>query len=978
MKIVSLVNRLTQVLSRPVIVYWTLPWLMLLLIAGTVAQKYIGLYAAQEKFFSSFILWLGPAPLPGAYALIGLIFLSLLCKFITESRWSWPRAGIILSHFGVLLLLAGGLLTAMTAREGYIVIEEQSESSLIEDYHARILTILKDGAPIATLAASDLRAGRTLGIDQGLPFTIEIRQHMINGTPQAQNESLSADGLPLRGAATKVSMTPIQPDLQNENNHGAVSLRVRGIDTENDGLYLLTEIMPVYPQFEIKDHIYELRFVKASSTLPFTLALTDVEKENHPGADMARSYRSRLLIKDQGSTWPAEISMNNPLRYRGYTFYQSSYMQTPTGEATILSVVWNSGRLFPYIASAVISVGLILHLLLSLRSRKLIMIALGFIILSDSSAQAQDTSLHMSDFRMIPVLHEGRLKPLESFARIELHKFSGRTRLGDMDASHWLAEVLFDPAQAAERPVFIIRQRELRELLLLTKTTGDLYPFSTLTQAMAPQAERLQTLLQIPPAQLESRQKALVELHHNLSAYMQLMRSFSLVLPLAITPPNSLLLPPEKEALATQTPDYLTLRKFEERTSRRLQKIIKKKGDNPKNYNDEEKAIAAFSWQLNLLAESSRDNHLFRVMPVIGNEEERLSPWAIVQEGQGSPMSATLLQSWKVLALAWLAQDAAAWQDNARLLRTRLGSADIKHLQAESIYHVLQPFQAALLFYALAIICLLIFNTQTQTLWYRLSALCLASGTFIHLGGIALRIYILDRPPVGTLYESLLFVSLICTLAGTVLFIKRQEVLSGLATALAGLLILLISLYFGAQSGDSFSMLVAVLNTNFWLATHVLIVTAGYGLAILAAMLAHGWLYVKNDRSGLFLLMHRMALAALLFTAIGTILGGIWADQSWGRFWGWDPKENGALLIVLWIIWLLHGRMAGKLSPVFYALGISCLNMVVALAWFGVNLLSVGLHSYGFISGIAAGLAGFCLVETALLFWLWRRRRHHA
>lgn len=978
MKFVPLLTRLTQTLSRPVIVFWTLPWLMLLLLGGTIAQKYIGLYAAQEKFFSSFIFWLGPLPLPGAYSLIGIIFLSLLCKFITESRWSWPRAGIILSHFGVLLLLAGGLLTALTAREGYIVIEEQSESSLIEDYHTRILTILKDGETIIILPADNLRTGLTLGLDKGLPFTVEILQHMLNGAPRPQTAATSADGTPLRGAAAKVSMAEIPRDLQNENNHGAVRLRVRGAGEDSDGDYLLTEIMPVYPQFDIKDHAYELRFIKASRPLPFTLALTDVEKENHPGADMARAYRSSLIIKDQGSTWPAEISMNNPLRYRGYTFYQSSYMQTPNGEATVLSVVWNSGRLFPYVASAIISMGLILHLLLSVRGRKTALTAIALLMLGGPPAYAETPVMNMADFRMIPILHEGRLKPIESFSRIELHKFSGSADLADINANDWLAELLFDPARAAERPVFEVRQRDVRTLLGLPETSGHLYTFSVLSAAMAPQAERLQTLLQMPPAQLESRQKALVDLHQDISTYMQIMRAFSLILPLNINPPEILLNDSEKEALAGQTPDFLTLRKLEERATRRLKEIIKKKGEDPSAYNEEEKSIATFAWQLGLFADSSRDNHIFRVMPVIGNDEERLSPWAVLQEGQGSPASAALLQDWKKLGIAWLAQDSATWQDTARLLREKLSTSDTGHFNAETIYHATQPFQITLLLYALAALCLTLFHYTDKTLWYRLAALSLTGGVLLHIAGIILRVYILARPPVGTLYESLLFVSLICSLTGTVLFVKRKESLSGLSAALSSFLILMTSLYFGAQGGDSLSMLTAVLNTNFWLATHVLVVTAGYGLAILSAMIAHAWLWADKDRSGLFILMHRMTLAALLFTSVGTILGGIWADQSWGRFWGWDPKENGALLIVLWIVWLLHGRMAGALPQAAYAVGVAGLNVVVALAWFGVNLLSVGLHSYGFVSGIAAGLGTFCLIEITLLFWFWQRKRRHA
>jgi ABC-type transport system involved in cytochrome c biogenesis permease subunit len=118
--------------------------------------------------------------------------------------------------------------------------------------------------------------------------------------------------------------------------------------------------------------------------------------------------------------------------------------------------------------------------------------------------------------------------------------------------------------------------------------------------------------------------------------------------------------------------------------------------------------------------------------------------------------------------------------------------------------------------------------------------------------------------------------------------------------------------------------------------------------------------------------IYKVSLLALLLTTVGTILGGIWADQSWGRFWGWDPKENGALLIVLWIIWMQHGRVSGQLPTLAFTAAAAFLNVIVALAWFGVNLLSVGLHSYGFITGIATALALFCVFETALIGTLWK------
>ena len=123
--------------------------------------------------------------------------------------------------------------------------------------------------------------------------------------------------------------------------------------------------------------------------------------------------------------------------------------------------------------------------------------------------------------------------------------------------------------------------------------------------------------------------------------------------------------------------------------------------------------------------------------------------------------------------------------------------------------------------------------------------------------------------------------------------------------------------------------------------------------------------------------MFGVTLIALFFTLFGTILGGIWADQSWGRFWGWDPKENGALLIVLWQLMMVHMRLSGLAKPDKFALGMVLNNIVVIMAWFGVNLLSIGLHSYGFASGIAVNIILFTVFELVTGFgtYYWARSK---
>jgi len=269
---------------------------------------------------------------------------------------------------------------------------------------------------------------------------------------------------------------------------------------------------------------------------------------------------------------------------------------------------------------------------------------------------------------------------------------------------------------------------------------------------------------------------------------------------------------------------------------------------------------------------------------------------------------------------------------------------------------------------------------KTRVNWAKIIQFSFIGALISHIIFIGFRILILERPPVGTLYESLLFVSLICALV-MITASWRQHIAGKIQSLVIGALSAFILLFisYGLKDTNSMPTLVAVLNTNFWLTIHVLSITVGYGFCLLAGCLAHFYLYAKiksNDTAAVFKQTFVISIFALLFTTVGTILGGIWADQSWGRFWGWDPKENGAMLITLWIIWLLHGKITHDLPIKFYMAGVCFLSVIVALAWFGVNLLSVGLHSYGFISGIALGLGLFCATETIIILYLtfFRRR----
>jgi ABC-type transport system involved in cytochrome c biogenesis permease subunit len=185
---------------------------------------------------------------------------------------------------------------------------------------------------------------------------------------------------------------------------------------------------------------------------------------------------------------------------------------------------------------------------------------------------------------------------------------------------------------------------------------------------------------------------------------------------------------------------------------------------------------------------------------------------------------------------------------------------------------------------------------------------------------------------------------------------------------------LFIAHYLGG-SGDTMQMMEAVLDTNFWLATHVVCVTQGYVATIVAGFLGLAFIIMgvftpylnKEWIKTLGQATYGVLCFATLLSFTGTVLGGIWADQSWGRFWGWDPKENGAVLIVIWNALILHARWSGLIKERGMAVLTVFGNIVTAWSWFGTNQLGVGLHAYGFNNKLATGCAVFWVANLVLL-----------
>ena len=297
-------------------------------------------------------------------------------------------------------------------------------------------------------------------------------------------------------------------------------------------------------------------------------------------------------------------------------------------------------------------------------------------------------------------------------------------------------------------------------------------------------------------------------------------------------------------------------------------------------------------------------------------------------------------------------------------------------LKAEVVYHWLNlalfAFVAAMLAGLLASL-----NVAFRSLKLDMVANIFCIMTAVILTALfAMRSYVAARPPMSSLYEVVMLVALLlmCFESGAFVFCKRRSYTLMIPITLMAAALLFFAKFI-LEPGDTFQPISAVLNSSVFLTVHVFTIALGFAGMILSGVVAHLVLYRGAKATPLYTLMYASLVFGAVFTVLGTLLGGVWADFAWGRFWGFDPKECGALFVILWAMLALHLR-AGKLVSLRGFAIINCFNVIVTfLCWFGVNLLGVGLHSYGFQSNSVIWLVAFIVVDLIMIALLTYRLR---
>ena len=610
----------------------------------------------------------------------------------------------------------------------------------------------------------------------------------------------------------------------------------------------------------------------------------------------------------------------------------------------------------------------------------------------------------LSEFGKLPALLNGRIQPLDSVARNSLLMMGGRQSVHlpknasgktekALPATQWLAEVMMNPEEADKCPVFRIDRAglELLSLLNLPETVPNpadpskppirknYFSFNDLEPGLKPfseQAEKImerETAEQLDPQQRTPFQKQVMKLYQNLTTYQRLKNGLQ---------------PVGSEDFAGELDHYL------ESLAPGVAAVRQQQAG--ESYNQQAlETLARFVSAFRTMARFGAPLLIPPLDPAKGRDNWENMGTNLLQSafsGQIHPAA----RYYARMSSAYRHGQPPAFNEAVREYRSWLAprfAPESSKARREFLFNHFAPFYKSLVIYVLAFILACASWLNLSRVLNRSAFYLLFLALAIHTGGLIFRMLLEGRPPVTNLYSSAIFIGWGAVILGLILESFYHDGIGSVTASCVGFVTLVIA-HNLALGGDTMEMLRAVLDTNFWLATHVVAVTIGYASTFVAGFLA--LLYVVRGaltRSlapatarALTRMTYGVVCFATLFSFVGTVLGGIWADQSWGRFWGWDPKENGALLIVIWNAAFLHARW-GKLFPERVLMAFPIFgNIVTSFSWFGVNMLGIGLHSYGFMDQAFRWLVAFDVLQVVFIiiaclpqrYWLSFRARQPA
>lgn len=593
-------------------------------------------------------------------------------------------------------------------------------------------------------------------------------------------------------------------------------------------------------------------------------------------------------------------------------------------------------------------------------------------------------------FKSLPILEGGRFKPLDTHARFLLLRMHGKQSMKvenpeqpgsphpdlpgvkKLNATEWLMLSWFRPDIARKLPLFVVdNSQAVGEIDVEPKGLRDRYSWDEINPAREKLQEKAEAYSKIERNDRTGVQGQVITLARNFFDFDLLTRTLDssrvdwrketweympeeVRAKLPAEGPFDVwqLVPPLKQFIQEKGAAALPPGASEILFSSLIENVVRP-GQNMPNFPPADTTKPAWIPAGSLIYD-------FLITPVEEGAPFTLPEPQVVEmaKGREALLSAAVAGevAFKTAVKEWTGKVRAAAEARGEMSHV---DREVKYYQRDYFTNSIVLF---LLGFLIAALGLMAPHTGFSRFTGRIALVPLVIALGLTIWGITERCIINERPPVATLYETILFITAVSALVALLL---ERVLRNGAALALTGFigaLGLFLSNRFMALDGqDTMPMLEAVLITNFWLATHVTSINIGYAGAMLASILsmvvlayralAHGPGAVEKRRL-LNRITYGVVCFGLLFSLVGTVLGGIWANDSWGRFWGWDPKENGALMIVLMGLIILHARMGGYIKEIGLHVLSVLMGMITLFSWFGVNQLGVGLHSYGFTDGI--------------------------
>lgn len=974
---------------------------ILLVFAATLDQTNLGVWGIQQKWFRTFIVFhevkgIALPLFPGGYLLGGLLLLNLIAGHVYRFKLSAKKSGIFLTHIGLVLLLVGELLSGIWQEEYFMRLNNGETKNYAESYQINELAITDTSAPgydeVIVIPEAILAKHREVQVPQ-LPFRVVPKAFYPNSSLQSRPAGSTEPTLATQGAGLSLDAVPLPVTYKTDESNAPSAFVELAAPGGSLGTFLVSTHLNVPQSFDYAGKSWKITLRPKRIYRPFSLTLLKFSHDRYAGTDIPKNFSSRIHLKTPDGRDDREvvIYMNNPLRYASLTFYQAGFANND--RTTVLQVVRNPSWLLPYIACGVMSAGLIIqfgiHLAGFIKRRNktpsvidqkrgvspanqrtasgwllpasVLVLTVAFIGLSFLPSK-NTGSFDLTAFGRLPTLVNGRLKPLDTVARTTLLTIQGRQKVTAPDGrlisvEAWLLDMLFLRDRADTYQTIEIVHPDLLTLLNLSPTEGAGKKRFSITQLRKslPELERQANLADDVDAPARSSfQRAVVALRNNIALYQHLQDS---------------LVPPGVDDFLERAAYFDTF------IPSALDALALQRAGKPHDTNLTKTLLELSS----TFASLEKFGYLLPIPPETGADTP--STWqnagASLQTSLANGRVNPAVTDYARLGNAWRKDSPAQFNSTLRDFTTRLEAAIPSLLfkcRVEARFNSAQPFYSSMMIYVLAFLFAVISWLRWPAAMSRSAFVLVGIAFALSTAGIITRMWLENRPPVTNLYSSALFVGWGAVALCIALEAIYKNAIGSVAAGVIGFSTLLIAHHL-SLGGDTMEMMRAVLDSNFWLATHVVTVTIGYSATFLAGLIAliyviHAALTrtMNADTSAtLERMVYGVICFATLFSFVGTVLGGIWADQSWGRFWGWDPKENGALIIVLWNSLILHARWGGMIK-VRGLMNLSIFgNIVTAWSWFGVNMLGVGLHSYGFMDSAMWWLIAFVLSQLIIM-----------